>query len=707
VKRPENTPARMRSEGLPLIPAVLTVAVVTAWALSGGGYESQPVLGGEYDPNPWYLGALALIGLWGATALGLVRVRMSRWPAIACAALAAYTAWSFLSILWAHDQGAALHGSDRTLVYLAAFTTFAMLPWTRWSLRVALTLLVAGLGAVAVVSAIRLAVLSDPSGLYLDARLVYPLGYYNADAALFTMAALVAIALACQRGGAPVLRVAGLTIAAVCLQLAVLGQSRGWLFTAPLVLALTLLILPGRLRLLAFALGPAAATAVATPALLGVYGHATVNGVALPEPRIAHVLHQQGAHAVRVMLLADVVLALLAALAVVLDRRTALSTDATRRANRLGAALAALAVLAALAIGLVATHGHPIGRVERAWNSFAATGAGSGTGGSSRFGGLGSQRADFWRVALDEWSAHPLLGIGQDNFAAGYLRLRHTEQEPRWVHSWELRLLAHTGLIGALMFALFLIAAGLAALRGPGVRAPPERAAAAIALLPAIIWLVHGSIDWFWEMPALSVPSLAFAGAAAALGGAQARNERATALPDETPSAAGTRGRARTPAIVLRCVAALLGLGALVALAIPYAAARETQKAIAIWPTRPALAYSELRSASSLLPFDPQTYLVGGAIALDLEEPATARGFFAQADNRDDQEWLGPFVIGLLDAEQGLRTQARAQLLRARTLNPRESLITQALVRLTGRSTLTVAEAQYDLSLRSEARFGH
>jgi hypothetical protein len=706
VKRYENAPTQMRSKGLPLIPAVLTVAVVVAWALSDGGYESQPVLGGGYDPNPWYLGALALIGLWCATALGLARVRTSHWAAIACAALAAYTAWSFLSILWAHDQGAALHGSDRTLVYLAAFTTFAMLPWTRWSLRVALALLVSGLGAVAVVVAVRLAVLADPSSLYLDARLVYPLGYYNADAALFTMAALVAIALACRRGGAPVLRVAGLTIAAVCLQLAVLGQSRGWLFTAPLVLALSLLILPGRLRLLAFAIGPIAATAVATPALLGVYGHATVNGVALPEPRIAHVLHQQGAHAVRVMLLADVVLALLAALAVTIDRRTVLSADATRRANRLGAALAALAVLAVLAIGLAATHGHPIARVERAWDSFAATGAGSSEGGSSRFGGLGSQRADFWRVALDEWSAHRLLGIGQDNFAAGYLRLRHTEQEPRWVHSWELRLLTHTGLIGALLFALFLIAAGLAALRGPGVRGPPERVAAAIALLPAIVWLVHGSIDWFWEIPALSVPALAFAGAAAALGGAQARGERAPALPAGTASTAGVGGRARAPAILLRCVAALLGLGALVALAIPYAAARETQKAIAVWPNRPAFAYSELRSASNLLPFDPQTYLVGGAIALDLEEPATARRFFAQANSHDDQEWLAPFVIGLLDGEQGHRAQARTQLLRAHTLNPRESLITQALVRLTGRSPLTVTEAQNDLSLRSEARFG-
>jgi hypothetical protein len=712
----ETLPTRIRSEGPSLIPAGLTVAVALAWAATGGGYESQPVLGGGYDPNPWYLGALVLVGLWCATALGLMRVRISRWAAIACGALAAYTVWSFLSVLWAHDQGAALLGSDRTLVYLAAFTTFAMLPWSRWSLRIALVALVAGLGALAVVVAVRLAVLANPSSLYLDARLVYPLGYYNADAAMFMMTALVAVALACRRGGAPVPRVAGLLVAAVCLQLALLSQSRGWLFTAPVVLLLALLILPGRLRLLAFALGPVAATAVAAPALLRVYSSATAGTVALAEPRLGQILHRQGAHAARVMLLADLALALIAALAVLVDRRTAPSAGAARRANRIGAAVAVAAVLAGAAAGLAAVHGHPVGRIERAWSSFANTNtnAGTGTSGSSRFSALGSQRVDFWRVALHEWSAHPLIGIGQDNFAAGYLRLRHTDQEPRWVHSLELRLLVHTGLVGALLFTLFVVAVAIAALRGEGVRRRPERVAAAIALLPLVVWLVHGSIDWFWEMPVLSVPALAFAGAATALGRAQAPDgfpvlaaDPASAGHAATLSGADARGGPRRLGVALWCGAALIGAAALIALAIPFAAAHEIQRAIAIWPNRPASAYAQLRSASNLLPFDAHTYLVGGAIALDREAAETARRWFDEAASHDDQDWLAPFVLGLLDGEQSRRAQARAALRRAQELNPREPLIDQALVRLAGRSPLTVAEAQNDLSLRSEARFGH
>jgi hypothetical protein len=661
--------------------------VVIAWAFTGGGYEARPVLGGGYDPNPWYLGALVLVGLWCATALGLARIRVSRWAAVACVALTAYTAWSFLSILWAHDQGAALHGSVRALVYLAAFATFAILPWSRWSVRIALVGLVSGLGLVAIVTAIRLAALANPSTLYLDARLIYPLGYYNADAAMFMMTALVAVALACRRGGAPVPRVAGLVIAAVCLQLAVLGQSRGWLFTVPLVLAIALLIVPDRLRLLVFALGPAAATAVAAPALFDVYGKTTVGGLTLSEPRLGHVLHQQGVHALHTMLIADIVLAIVAALAVALDRRVATSLTTKRRIDRAMGALAVAVALAGVAVGLVAVHGHVIGRVEHAWNSFAD--ANTGPNGTSRFTALGSQRVDFWRVALHEWDAHPLAGVGQDNFAANYLQHRRTAEEPRWAHSLELRLLVHTGLVGVLLFVLFITAVGIAALRGGGARGRPIRFAAAVALLPFVVWLVHGSIDWFWEFPALSVPALAFAGAATALGGEAA--------------IAGGAGRLRA---VRLSVTAVLGVGALAAVAIAYASAHEIQRATTIYSERPAQAYAELRSAANLVGFDAQIYLLDGSIALDYGEASVARHYFEQAAHRDDEEWLAPFVLGLLAGERGARAESEAQLRRALRLNPGEQIVSEALTRAGRGHPLSVEQAQRILSTRVQMRFG-
>jgi hypothetical protein len=389
------------------------------------------------------------------------------------------------------------------------------------------------------------------------------------------------------------------------------------------------------------------------------------------------------------MLAADLALAIVAALAVALDRRVTTSLTTKRRIDRAVGALAVAVALAGVAIGLVAVHGHVLGRVEHAWNSFAD--ANTGPSGSSRFTALGSQRVDFWRVALNEWDAHPLAGVGQDNFAANYLQHRRTGEEPRWAHSLELRLLVHTGLVGALLFVLFVTAVGIAALRGGGARGRPVRFAAAVALLPFVVWIVHGSIDWFWEFPALSVPALAFAGAATALG------------VDPAGASASTSRRLRVARL---SIAALLGAGALAAVAIAYASAHEIQRATNIYTERPAQAYAELHSASNLMPFDAQIYLLEGSIALDYGEASAARGFFEQAARHDDEEWLAPFVLGLLAGERGARAEAIAQLRRALRLNPGEQIVSEALTRAGRKHPLTVEEAQRILSTRVQTRFG-
>ncbi len=203
-----------------------------------------------------------------------------------------------------------------------------------------------------------------------------------------------------------------------------------------------------------------------------------------------------------------------------------------------------------------------------------------------------------------------------------------------------------------------------------------------ILLLPLVVWLVHGSIDWFWEYPVLSVPALAFLGAATAL----------RYRPRPVAPSAGERRRGIS--IAWWCGAALLGVGALLALAIPFVAARRVQRAIAVWPTQPVLAYSQLRSASGLLPFDAQIDVLGGAIALNQGEYDAARGWLLKAEHREDKSWLTPFLLGLIDSEQRLRRQSRAELSSARALNPREPAIIQALERIDGPHPLTFVEAQ-------------
>src|ERR1700754_1263453 len=99
---------------------LLGVAIFLAWIpLDGGQAITRWAPGGLLVLA---LLALAVYGLpWSWRALG-GPVRL------AASLLAAYTAWRFLSILWAHDQGIALEGADRTLLYLAVFLLFALWP---------------------------------------------------------------------------------------------------------------------------------------------------------------------------------------------------------------------------------------------------------------------------------------------------------------------------------------------------------------------------------------------------------------------------------------------------------------------------------------------------------------------------------------------------------------------------------------------------
>jgi hypothetical protein len=71
---------------------------------------------------------------------------------------------------------------------------------------------------------------------------VSPTGYFNPRAALFTSAALVSASLAVRTELPALLR--GLLIAIPCdgIQLTLLAESRGWLFTLPLMLALRIAI---------------------------------------------------------------------------------------------------------------------------------------------------------------------------------------------------------------------------------------------------------------------------------------------------------------------------------------------------------------------------------------------------------------------------------------------------------------------------------
>ena len=562
---------------------------------------------GGYDADTWYWGALAVLALLAAVliARGPATIRLSRAATVALVAFSLYVGWSYLSISWAASPGDALTGSNRALLYLLLFATMLVLPWTVRRALIALLTFVLGVGVVAVVLLLRLASADHVDALVIGGRLSAPTGYFNSTAALFTVEALTAIALAARRELPGLLRGALAGFACAGLQLALIVQSRGWLFTLPLVLIAAIVVLPDRLRVAAAAVVPTAAALAPLHRLLHVYQ-------ATPGAPLSHAASQAGHSAILLSALAFVAGTLIAWGESLMPARP--PSRLRRRAFGMIAVL--LAAGAALAGGLAVSHGHPFSYISRQWNGFSHQLAVQ-TG--SHFTDVGSGRYDFWRVALDAVAAHPVAGLGQDNFAEYYVSRRRTGEEPAWTHSLEMRLLAHTGVVGTALFTGFLVAAIAAAVpirRRGGL----EAGVAGAAVLPFIVWLVHGSVDWFWEIPALTGPALGFLAMAGALSArsraaptsptaatsTEENGSRTPASPEQnrsgTPGApvAPTPRRRRAAAVAAGATGGLALVAAVVVLGFPYLSVREVSIANDMRQTNPARALHALSIAADL-----------------------------------------------------------------------------------------------------------
>ncbi|HXA54590.1 MAG TPA: O-antigen ligase family protein [Solirubrobacteraceae bacterium] len=683
------------------VPALGALALVVAWATDQAGYPL----------THWAPGGLIVLALL-AIALLAVPLRWASIPTpvrIALGCLAGYTALSFLSILWAGVPGDAWEGADRTLLYLLVFALFAcwaQTPATAGLLLCAWTLALAGVALFALAhldaaahSATRL------TSLLPGGRLVYPAGYANADAAQWLIAAWPALLLARTPRLPWALRgvLAGATV--VLAAMALFSQSRGSLYATPVMLVLVFALFPGRVRTFALLVPIAAGIAVAAPAVLRVGERvsalelaaaraATASHASMASARSAAALHEVAAalhQAVAAVLLAAAIVGVLVAAGAALESRRAVAPTTAARVHK-SLATVAVAALVVMLAGVWAAAGDPLVRARHAWDTFKSPSgyAADATTGSRLTSGLGSNRYDFYRVALDQFAAHPLLGIGADNFAEQYLAHGRSSETPRYPHSVELRTLAQTGLVGALLALVGLAAALVAGWRALARHPDPlARAVAAAAVAGFAYWVVHGSFDWFWEFAGLGAAAFALLGLACALAprgaagsvhggkaggeGSFAGSNRRSAERAERPRARGWRARCD------------LALGAFAAVAVaasftaPWLSALEVQSAARIWVGSPAQAYARLDHAARLDPLSDEPYVVAGTIALRRGELARADREFALALGRTPSDAYATLERGAIASARGRRREALGLLERAAHLNPRDPLTCAAL----------------------------
>jgi O-antigen ligase len=164
---------------------------------------------------------------------------------------------------------------------------------------------------------------------------------------------------------------------------------------------------------------------------------------------------------------------------------------------------AAAALVAALLAGLVIG-----GIAERP--TTAELGAGASAG---RLTTASSNRYEYWRVGIGAFAREPLSGVGAGGFRVVWLQERTIDEAVRDAHSLPVELAAELGLPGLLAFALAV--AGVAAGARRALRRHRDAAAGCLAAL--LVWSAHACVDWDWQLPAVTLPAIALAGALLAL----------------------------------------------------------------------------------------------------------------------------------------------------------------------------------------------
>jgi hypothetical protein len=289
----------------------------------------------------------------------------------------------------------------------------------------------------------------------------------------------------------------------------------------------------------------------------------------------------------------------------------------------------------------------------RSYGSFTALPAASGTVGTHLLSGGGSGRWQFWTAAFHEFRRHPLLGGGAGSYEAWWARDASFRYFVRDAHSLVAETLAELGLVGIAILAGLVgstAAIGIRRLRA----AAGERAPVAGLLGSLTAYAVGASIDWMWEVTAVS-------GVAAALLG----------LLTGPASTSVREGPARPARLAFR-------LAGVAALAIVAAQLVVLVADVEVGASRADARSGRLGAARSaallgtrVVPWAASPYLQLALVEESRGDLAAAARAIGKAISRDPDDWRLWLVEARLDNGLGDYGSGAASLARARVLNPR------------------------------------
>jgi O-Antigen ligase len=623
------------------------LALILGLALAGGGFVlSQRHIAGL---AVWLIlvGMLAL-GAAGRATLG----RPFYWATGLVGALALFSAFSSL---WSGSVELSVTEADRVLVYLGIFLAAFLIAQTdqrrqRFAEGIAISLF--GIAIVALSTRLLPHVVELGAGLGGNARLGYPLGYWNANGLAFGIGTALALWMSRRSLNAP-LRWLAVGIVPTLLLALYFTYSRGGLLALVVACGCLIALSHDRLWLLAtLAIG-----ALGTlPALLAVQARRS-----LAENLAGGAAVSEGVTVLLILLAGTAVVLGLFALLRRLEKRGDEVTGRALAISRDPAVLKWIAVgLAVLAVGGAVTVG------GRAWDQFTNPDVQFPTQPEEHFGQLsGAGRGEFFRVALDAFGEDPAIGHGAGTYRFSWDQLRHISLPVLDAHSLYLEAFAELGVIGgALVLALVgtLLWTGFAAWRHAS---GPRRELHAALLAACLAFAVGATIDWFWEIAAVGAIFFTAAGALVAARCRQLAHDRA-------------QGNGQVDRRRFGLTVAGLALAWITALALigPLLVDHEidTSKALAS-DGNYASALDHAETARSIEPWAASPYLQLGLLAEAQGDYGTAAARLGQAIDREEENWLLYYLRARVEHEAGDAAAANADLREAQRLNPEEQCL--------------------------------
>ena len=414
----------------------------------------------------------------------------SRAGRVAVAGLAGLAIWSAISIAWAPLTGPAADGVQLLLLYLGALLAAVGMLRDRHAARAVEPAL--ALGALIVIGyglAGRLlpGVIELSRSWGAGGRLEQPITYWNAEGLLAAIGLILAVRLAGDRSRPAWMRMAA---AGACAPLGTgvyLSYSRGAVAVAGIGLIALAAARPSWPQLRATVLGVLTA-ALASVSAIALRGVAALDGTPTERQR-------DGAIMLTILVVISLAAAALTARAALAERRGTKRQGTLPNARR----LPVVAIAAALLCFLALIGG---GLLEKGSGSERAVAS------PSRYVSVSSLRYEYWRVGAQAFVHNPLVGVGSGGFRIQWREHRRVNTGANNAHSLILETLAELGLPGLLFLALLI--GGIAVAAGRAVR---ERAAlSAGGAAVCVAWLMHASIDWDWQMPAVTLPVVVLAG---------------------------------------------------------------------------------------------------------------------------------------------------------------------------------------------------